>query len=132
MLTVVTDDDVRAEEAAAGLDEIVRDGARRMLIAAIEMEASGYVEALTGELDEHGHRLVVRNGHAEPRTIVTAAGGIEIQAPRVDDRRIDPETGERWRAVNGSHLVALVRAGAKFEKGVIVERPNQQDQEAAA
>ena len=37
----------------------------------------------------------------------------------------------RWRAVNGSHLVALVRAGAKFEKGVIVERPNQ-DQEAAA
>ena len=38
----------------------------------------------------------------------------------------------RWRAVNGSHLVALVRAGAKFEKGVMVERPNQQDQEAAA
>src|SRR5436305_4885993 len=61
------------------------------------MEASGYVEALTGELDEHGHRLVVRNGHAEPRTIVTAAGGIEIQTPRVDDRRVDPETGQRCR-----------------------------------
>jgi hypothetical protein len=54
MLTVVTNDGARAEDAAAGLDEIVRDGARRMLIAAIEMEASGYVEALTGELDEHG------------------------------------------------------------------------------
>jgi putative transposase len=39
---------------------------------------------------------------------------------------------DRWRAVNGSHLVALVRAGAKFEKGVMVERPNEQDQEAAA
>ena len=38
----------------------------------------------------------------------------------------------RWRAVNGPQLVALVRAGAKFEKGVMVERPNQQDQEAAA
>ena len=38
----------------------------------------------------------------------------------------------RWRAVNGSHLVALVRAGAKFEKGVMFERPNQPDQEAAA
>ena len=37
----------------------------------------------------------------------------------------------RWRAVNGPHLVALVRAGARFEKGVIVER-EQQDQEAAA
>ena len=35
-------------------------------------------------------------------------------------------------AVNGPHLVALVRAGAKFEKGVMVEHPNQQDQEAAA
>ena len=39
---------------------------------------------------------------------------------------------DRWRAVNGPHLVALVRAGATFEKGVIIERPNQQDQEAAA
>src|ERR687898_198782 len=38
---------------------------------------------------------------------------------------------DRWRAVNGPHLVALVRAGARFEKGVIVER-EQQDQEAAA
>ena len=97
MLTVVADDDARAEEAAAGLDEIVREGARRMLAAAIEAEASGYVEALAGELDEAGHRLVVRNGHAEPRTITTAAGAIEIQAPRVDDRRVDPETGDRFR-----------------------------------
>ena len=38
---------------------------------------------------------------------------------------------DRWRAVNGPHLVALVRAGARFEKGVIVER-EQKDQEAAA
>jgi transposase-like protein len=37
----------------------------------------------------------------------------------------------RWRAVNGPHLVALVRAGARFEKGVIIER-EQQVQEAAA
>jgi transposase-like protein len=38
---------------------------------------------------------------------------------------------DRWRAVNGPHLVALVRAGARFDKGVIVER-EQKDQEAAA
>jgi hypothetical protein len=31
----------------------------------------------------------------------------------------------RWRAVNGPHLVALVRAGAKFEKGRLVERPKE-------
>src|SRR5213075_657185 len=39
---------------------------------------------------------------------------------------------QRWRAVNGPHLVALVRAGAKFEKGVLIERPNDPNQEAAA
>ena len=38
----------------------------------------------------------------------------------------------RWRAVNGPHLVALVRAGAKFHKGVMIERPNDQLQEVAA
>jgi putative transposase len=38
---------------------------------------------------------------------------------------------DRWRAVNGPHLVALVRAGAHFDKGVIVERPHEA-QEAAA
>ena len=29
----------------------------------------------------------------------------------------------RWRAVNAPHLVALVRAGARFERGHLVERP---------
>ncbi len=96
MLTVVTDDNTHAD-MAAGLDEIVRAGARRMLAVALEAEVAGYIEALAGELDEEGHRLVVRNGHAEARTITTAAGGIEIEAPRVDDRRVDPETGERCR-----------------------------------
>jgi putative transposase len=32
---------------------------------------------------------------------------------------------DRWRAVNGPHLVALVRAGATFHKGQLVERPNE-------
>ena len=39
---------------------------------------------------------------------------------------------QRWRSVNAPHLVALVRAGATFDKGVMIERPTQQDQEAAA
>jgi putative transposase len=40
----------------------------------------------------------------------------------------------RWRAVNGPHLVALVRAGASVERGKLVERaePDQQQQEVAA
>jgi hypothetical protein len=39
---------------------------------------------------------------------------------------------ERWRYVNGPHLVALVRVGAKFEKGVLVERPDEAESKAAA
>jgi putative transposase len=95
MLRVVTDDEGRAEMSAA-LDEIVLDGARRMLAAALEAEVDAYIAGLAGERDERGRRLVVRNGRAEPRTITTAAGPIEVTAPRVNDKRVDDD-GERCR-----------------------------------
>jgi hypothetical protein len=78
------------------IDEIVRDGARRMLAAALEAEVAAYVAAHAGELDEDGRRLVVRNGHARPRQVLTSAGGVEAAAPRVNDKRVD-EQGERKR-----------------------------------
>ena len=95
MLRVVTDDEGGVEMRAA-LDEIVLDGARRMLGAALEAEVDAYVAGLAGERDERGRRLVVRNGRAEPRTITTAAGAIEVTAPRVNDKRVD-DAGERCR-----------------------------------
>jgi putative transposase len=94
MLKVVAVEATRTE-LSASLDEICREGARRMLAAALEAEADAYIEALADEVDEVGHRLVVRNGHANPRTVTTVAGGIEIRAPRVNDQRVDPESGER-------------------------------------
>ena len=96
MLRVHVDDDASAE-LSNGLDELVAEGARRMLAAALEAEVEGYISSLIHEVDEHGHRLVVRNGHAEPRSLVTGAGPIEVRAPRVDDRRVDEETGARMR-----------------------------------
>ena len=99
MLRVLTDDDARAD-MTAGLDEIVREGARRLLAAALEAEVDGYIAAFAEERDEAGRRLVVRNGHAEARTITTAAGGLEIRAPRVNDRRVDEATGERAHFVS--------------------------------
>ena len=95
MLRVVTDGEGRAEMRAV-LDEIVLDGARRMLAAALEAEVDAYIAGLSGERDESGRRLVVRNGRAEPRTITTAAGPIEVTAPRVNDKRVD-DAGERQR-----------------------------------
>ncbi len=68
-----------------------------MLAAALEAEANQYIAELAAETDEHGRRLVVRNGHHRPRTVVTAAGAVAVTAPRVNDRRIDEVTGERKR-----------------------------------
>ena len=90
-------EEVAGVELATTLDELVAEGARRMLAAALEAEVDAYVSAFTEERDEHGHRVVVRNGHAVPRSLVTGAGPVEVRAPRVDDRRVDEETGERIR-----------------------------------
>ncbi|AXH97114.1 IS256 family transposase [Ornithinimicrobium avium] len=79
------------------LDEIVRDGARQMLAAALQAEVAAYVERYAEEVDEHGHRLVVRNGYHQPREVSTAAGAVPVRQPRVNDRRVDEATGERKR-----------------------------------
>jgi putative transposase len=79
------------------LDEIVREGARRMLAAALEAEVNAYIAEFADERDAAGRRLVVRNGHHQPRKVTTAAGVVEVKAPRVNDKRTDPETGERKR-----------------------------------
>jgi hypothetical protein len=107
VLTVVTDDEQMPAAttqstgtAVAGrslIDEIVRDGARRMLAAALEAEVAAYIDAHAGQLDEHGRRLVVRNGRAEPRQVLTSAGAVEVTAPRVNDKRVDEVTSERRR-----------------------------------
>jgi transposase-like protein len=91
MLKVVHDADA-SNEAAGGslLDEIVRDGARQMLTAALQAEVAAYVEAFAEELDERGRRLVVRNGHHDPREVTTAAGTIPVRAPRVNDQARRP------------------------------------------
>ena len=68
-----------------------------MLAAALEAEVEAYLAEFAGERDEAGRRLVVRNGHARPRQVSTAAGAVEVTAPRVNDRRVDPVTGARRR-----------------------------------
>ena len=69
------------------LDELCRLAAREMIAVALEAERRAYLECHAEELDAAGRRLVVGNGYASPREITTAAGRVEVQAPRVDDRR---------------------------------------------
>ncbi|MGC5382770.1 IS256 family transposase [Micromonospora sp. DT68] len=104
MLTVVNPEEPTPsavpQPAASGgslIDEIVRDGARRMLAAALEAEVGAYIAAHADQVDEQGRRLVVRNGHARPRRVLTSAGAVEVAAPRVNDKRVDEQTGERKR-----------------------------------
>ena len=79
------------------MDELVRDGARQMLAAALAAEVAAYIEQFADVLDEEGHRLVVRNGYHQDRDVVTGAGPVSVTAPRVNDKRLDPETGTRQR-----------------------------------
>ena len=77
------------------LTEILRDGARRMLSEAIEVEVAAWIDAHAHLKDSSGRRQVVRNGHLPERTIQTGIGEIEVKQPRVQDRR-PPEQREKF------------------------------------
>ena len=95
------------------LDELAREGARVMLAAALQAEVAAYVEAHADQLDQDGRRLVVRNGYHAAREVATAAGAVPVRAPRVNDKRIDPQTGQRQRFSS-----AILPAWARKSPGV--------------
>ena len=102
MLKVAHDENESNQHAPAAvggsmLDELAREGARRMLAAALQAEVAAYIEQCADELDADGRRLVVRNGYHQPREVATAAGAVPVRAPRVNDKRVDEATGERRR-----------------------------------
>jgi transposase-like protein len=79
------------------LDELAREGARRMIAAALEAEVDEYVCSFADEVGEDGKRLVVRSGRAREGKVTVGSGTVPIRAPRVNDKRVDEETGERKR-----------------------------------
>ena len=99
MLTVVPGDGSGHEDGGSRslIDEIVREGARRMLAEALQAEVDAYIAAHAAERDENGRRLVVRNGSHQSLEVLTSAGAVEVTVPRVNDKRTDPGTGERQR-----------------------------------
>jgi transposase-like protein len=83
-------------ESREALDALCLEGARQMLQRALEVEVAEYLERHRGARDEVGHALVTRHGKARPRQVTTGAGTMNVQAPRVRDRRVD-EAGHRQR-----------------------------------
>ena len=112
MLKVVHDEAEPNEASGSVLDEIVREAARQMLAVALQAEVSAYIDAHAEEVDENGHRLVVRNGHHNEREVITAAGPVPVRAPRVNDKRTDPATGERKQFAS-----AILPAGRASRRG---------------
>lgn len=103
----------QAGEFGSDLDEVVREGARRMLSAALEAEVASYLERHRDLRDERGHAQVVRNGRGRPRKVTVGAGTLEISAPRVDDRR----EGERFTS---RILPPYMRRSPKVEEALPV------------
>jgi len=94
VLRIIQEDASEEEISRTSLDELAREGARRMLVRALEAEVEEYVDRHGDARDEKGHALVVRNGLARARKLTTGAGTMEVRAPRVNDRRVN-EAGER-------------------------------------
>jgi putative transposase len=95
------------------LDDLVHQGARRMLQAALESEVQAFLEQHTGKVDDQGRRLVVRNGSLPARQILTGAGPLEVAQPRVRDK--SPEVAERVR-FSSSILPPYLRKSKSLEE----------------
>ena len=83
-----------ADPTADPLTQVIRQGARALLARAVEAEVQQWIADHAHVTDEQGHRQVVLNGYAPPRSVATGIGPVEVTRPRVHDRR--PE-GERER-----------------------------------
>lgn len=78
------------------LEKVLREGAQRILIQAIENEVEEFIKTHASRVDEKGHRIVVRNGYSPEREIITGLGPFTVKAPRVDDRKLEQEGEERF------------------------------------
>jgi putative transposase len=76
------------------LTEVLRQGAQRLLVEAVEAEVAEFVAIYQALRTETGRQRVVRNGRSVEREIQTGLGGIAIRVPRVRDRG-GPGSSER-------------------------------------
>ena len=108
MTTVVPIKPAPRKDFELSLDEIAREGARRLLVQALDQEVEEYIQQFVTEVDENGRRVVVRNGVGRPRKVTMSSGAVAVRCPRVDDRR----DGEKFIS---SILPPYLRKSAKIE-----------------
>jgi len=112
-----TDPEILAFRAAfdgrSPLDNLVRQGARQMLQAALESEVQTFLAQHAAKVDDQGRRLVVRNGSLPSREILTGAGPLPISQPRVRDKSSEPAERVRF---SSSILPAYLRKSKSIEE----------------
>ncbi len=96
------------ENSVTLLDELARDGARRMIIEALRLEAADYIERCRSFRDDRGRAMVTGNGKARERSVTLGCGTIHVEAPRVRDER----EGQRFTS---EILPPYLRKSAKVE-----------------
>ncbi len=104
---------MRAQSAGRVLEELAREGARRMLAQALEVEIQQYLEQHQGKNDGQGRRLAVRNGRMPERAIASGIGPLVIKQLRVDDCRLR-EAGEE--GFTSQILPRYLQAGAEHRQ----------------
>src|SRR5215207_8762582 len=92
---------------------VLREGARRMLMQAIEAEVETFLAAHAGLVDEWGRRRLVRNGHAPERQIQTGIGQVQVRRPKVRDRAAE---GGRPIRFTSAVLPAYLRRTKNLEE----------------
>ena len=74
-------------QCESALETILREGGRRLLQEALELEVQQYIERFQQLKRESGQSLAVRNGYHQERELVIGAGKVPVRQPRVHDRR---------------------------------------------
>ena len=113
LITSPTEIESLQSETRLSLDQLVQRGARRMLEAALAAEVETYIQQHQAERDEAGRALVVRNGKSQERAIHSGAGVLNIQAPRVNDKR-------KGRKFSSAILPPYMRRTPRLEEAVPV------------
>lgn len=87
MMKLLTPKVSERKEFELTIDQIAREGARRMLMHCLNLEVEEYINQNTQAVGEDGRRLVVKNGVGQPRKVTMGSGTVEVSAPRVNDKR---------------------------------------------
>jgi putative transposase len=75
------------------LTNILKQGAKRLLAAALETEINLFLNQYKELTDDKGYQRIVRNGYLPEREIQTGIGQVPVRAPRIRDRQHSPQNG---------------------------------------